>query len=55
VVYGQHVNLILLVLVIFFFWGCLKDEVYNSNLRTEEVKENICKEIANIPADSFKG
>jgi hypothetical protein len=30
VVFGQHVHPIL-ILVIFFFWGCLKDKVYNSN------------------------
>jgi hypothetical protein len=30
----------------FFFWGCLKDEVYNRNSCTEEVKENISREIA---------
>jgi hypothetical protein len=35
----------------FFFLGCLKDKVYKSNPRTEEVKENIRKEIANIPAE----
>jgi hypothetical protein len=32
-----------------FFFGCLKDKVYNSNPQTEELKENICGEIANIP------
>jgi hypothetical protein len=37
----------------FFFWGCLKDKVYNSNPRTEELKENIHREIANIPAEQF--
>jgi hypothetical protein len=35
----------------FFLCGCLKDKVYNSNPRTEELKENIRKEIANIPAE----
>jgi hypothetical protein len=25
----------------FFLWGCLNDKVYNSNPRTEELKENI--------------
>jgi hypothetical protein len=29
-----------------FFWGCLKDKVYNSN-QMEELKENIHREIAN--------
>jgi hypothetical protein len=39
----------------FFFWGCLKDEVYNSNPRMDEkLKQNIRREIANIPAKSFK-
>jgi hypothetical protein len=33
----------------FFFWGYLKDKVYNSNRRTEEeLHENIRKELANI-------
>jgi hypothetical protein len=54
VVFGQYVHLIL-ILVIFFFWGCLKDNVYNSNPRTkEELKENIRKELANIPAEPLK-
>jgi hypothetical protein len=34
-----------------FFWGCLKDKVYNSNPWTKELKENICSKIANIPAE----
>jgi hypothetical protein len=39
----------------FFFWGCLKDTVYNSNLPTEEeLKENIHSEIANIPAEQLQ-
>jgi hypothetical protein len=34
----------------FFFWGCLKDKVYNSNPRTEEEpEETIRNEITNIP------
>jgi hypothetical protein len=41
VVFGQHVQL---SLVIFFFWGCLKGKVYNSNPRMEELKENIRSE-----------
>jgi hypothetical protein len=35
----------------FFFWSCLKDKVYNSNPPTEELKENIRREIGNIPAE----
>jgi hypothetical protein len=39
----------------FFFWGCLKDNVYNSILWTEEeLKENIPKEIANISAEQLQ-
>jgi hypothetical protein len=39
----------------FFFWGCLKDKVYNSNPRMEqELKENIRWEIANIPAEQLQ-
>jgi hypothetical protein len=33
-----------------FFWGCLKDKVYSSNPQIEEeLKENIHREISNIP------
>jgi hypothetical protein len=39
----------------FFFWGCLKDKIYNSNLQTEEeLKENIQREIENIPAEQLQ-
>jgi hypothetical protein len=38
----------------FFFWGCLKEKVYNSNPRMEELKENICREIENIPAEQLQ-
>jgi hypothetical protein len=39
----------------FFFWGCLKDKVYNSNRRTEEEpKENIRRKMANIPAEQLQ-
>jgi hypothetical protein len=38
----------------FLFWGYLKDKVYNSNPRTEELKENIRREIANILAELFQ-
>jgi hypothetical protein len=37
----------------FFFWGCLKDNVDN-NPRMEELKENICMEIANIYAEHLQ-
>jgi hypothetical protein len=32
----------------------LKDKVYNSNPRMEELKENIRREIANIPVTASK-
>jgi hypothetical protein len=35
----------------FFFWGCLKDKIYNTDRRTKKLKENIRREIANIPAE----
>jgi hypothetical protein len=38
----------------FFFWGYLKDKVYNSNPQMEELKENIYREIANIPAEQLR-
>jgi hypothetical protein len=39
----------------FFFWGCLKDKVYNSNLQMEEqLKANIGRKIANSPADQLQ-
>jgi hypothetical protein len=38
----------------FFFWWCLKDKEYNSNSWTEELKENIHREIANIPAEQLQ-
>jgi hypothetical protein len=38
----------------FFFWGCLKDKVYNSNPRKGEIKENIRREIANIPVEQLQ-
>jgi hypothetical protein len=39
----------------FFFWNwsCLKDKVYSSNPQTEELEENILREIANIPAEQL--
>jgi hypothetical protein len=47
-VFGQRVHPIL-----FFFWGCLKDKVYNSNPQTEDLNENIRREITNIPAEQL--
>jgi hypothetical protein len=39
----------------FFFWSCLKNQVYDSNLLTEEeLKENIHREISNIPAEHLQ-
>jgi hypothetical protein len=38
----------------FFFWGSLKDKVYNSNPRTEELREYIHKETANNPAEGLQ-
>jgi hypothetical protein len=38
----------------FFLLGCSKDKVYNTDPRTEELKENVCREIANIPAEQFR-
>jgi hypothetical protein len=50
VVFGQHIHHILMP-VIFFLWGCLKDQMYNSKPRMEaELKENNLREIANIHA-----
>jgi hypothetical protein len=37
-----------------FFWGYLKDNVYNSNPRTKDVQENIGRRIANIPAGQLQ-
>jgi hypothetical protein len=37
----------------FFFWGSLKGNVYNNNPRTEELKENIRRETANISAEQL--
>jgi hypothetical protein len=37
-----------------FFWNFLKDKVHDSNARMEEPKENIHKEIANIPAEQLE-
>jgi hypothetical protein len=52
VLFGQHIHSIL-ILVIFFFWDCLRD-IYNSNPRTEERKENIRRELQIFLQNSFK-
>ncbi|PNF39429.1 hypothetical protein B7P43_G11780, partial [Cryptotermes secundus] len=38
----------------FIFWGCLKDKVYSSNPLTEDLKESIRTETANIPAEQLQ-
>jgi hypothetical protein len=38
----------------FFLWGSLKDKVYSSNPRTEELKENNRMEISNIAAEHLQ-
>jgi hypothetical protein len=38
----------------FSFWGYLKDKVYNNNLQMKTLKENIRREIANIPAKELQ-
>jgi hypothetical protein len=38
----------------FFFCGCLNIKVHKSNLCTEELKENIRKEIAKTPAERLQ-
>jgi hypothetical protein len=53
VVFGQNVQLIL-ILVIFSFWDCLKDKVYNSNPQMEDLKENIHGKITNISAEELQ-
>jgi hypothetical protein len=52
VVFGQHFHLTL-ILVIFSSVAPLKDKVYNSKTRMEELKENIHTEIANITAEQL--
>jgi hypothetical protein len=37
-----------------FFWGLLKDNVHYSDPWTEELKEYIRREIANIPAEQLQ-
>jgi hypothetical protein len=38
----------------FLFWGCLKDNVCNSNPQKEELEENSHREIENIPAEQLQ-
>jgi hypothetical protein len=38
----------------FFFWGCLKDKLYNRNPQTEELKENVHRRIANISTEQLQ-
>jgi hypothetical protein len=38
----------------FFFWGCLNDNIDDSNPGTEELKENIRREIAKIYAERLQ-
>jgi hypothetical protein len=49
VIFGQHVHLILILVI--FLLGFLKDNVYSNKPRTEELKGNIRMEISNIPAE----
>jgi hypothetical protein len=35
-------------------FSCLKDKVYNSNPQTEELKEVIHREFANIPSEQLQ-
>jgi hypothetical protein len=43
-VFGQH-NHLTLILVIFFFCGSLKDQVYNSKPWLEEIEEEILRKL----------
>jgi hypothetical protein len=38
----------------FFFWDCLKDNICNSNLSAEELKENVRRKIKNIPGEQLQ-
>jgi hypothetical protein len=38
----------------FFFWGFLKDKFCNINVSKEEVKENVRREITNIPGEELQ-
>jgi hypothetical protein len=52
-VFSQHV-LLTLILMIFFFYGCLNNKVHNITPKTEELKENIYGKIENIPAEQLQ-
>jgi hypothetical protein len=53
VIFSQHVHPIL-ILVIFFFWSCLMEKVSNCNSQTEELKENIRRNITVILAEQLQ-
>jgi hypothetical protein len=53
VVFCQHIHLS--QALIFFFWSCLTDTVYNRNTQLQELKENIHRETADIPAEQLQG
>jgi hypothetical protein len=38
----------------FYLWGCLKNKVYNTKPQREDLKENIRREVANIPAEELQ-
>jgi hypothetical protein len=50
VVFDQHVHLSLNL----EFWDCFNDKVYNNNPQMEELKENIHRKIANVPAEQLQ-
>jgi hypothetical protein len=35
-------------------WTSLKGKVYSSNLLTEELRQNVCKKITDIPAEQLR-
>jgi hypothetical protein len=53
VVFGQYVQPIL-NLAFFSFWSYLKDRIYRSNPRKEELKENVRNKTAIFLQNSFK-
>jgi hypothetical protein len=54
VVFGQHVHPILILVI--FFWGCVKDENYSSNPRTEEeLKKIFVGKLQRFLQNSFRG
>jgi hypothetical protein len=52
VVFGQNIHLILILII--FSSRVFRRTVYTSNNRTEDLKENIRREIANIPAERLQ-